>query len=168
MLDAVNHQGKFGEDYVRVLASAAGLVVYKEDIDHDGVDLGIKLPNAARGWSKAIEVQVKTTSVPSWKGGRLVFTGLSQSQFNKLAGPLFTVPRFLFVVIVPRSATEYAEPFTAGMLLRNLGYFMSLQDREPYPRPDGDRRARLELPAANVLTAAALRRLVDPGPMAPR
>ncbi|MDX6281510.1 MAG: hypothetical protein QOH03_2581, partial [Kribbellaceae bacterium] len=27
MLDALVHQGKFGEDYVRVLASAAGLLI---------------------------------------------------------------------------------------------------------------------------------------------
>ncbi|SQD99420.1 conserved hypothetical protein [Parafrankia sp. Ea1.12] len=36
MLDANQHQGKFGEDYVRVLASAAGLIVLKEDIDAAG------------------------------------------------------------------------------------------------------------------------------------
>ena len=32
MLDAKQHQGKFGEDYVRVLASAAGLIVLKDDL----------------------------------------------------------------------------------------------------------------------------------------
>jgi len=36
MLDAKQHQGKFGEDYVRVLASAAGLIVLKDDLDTDG------------------------------------------------------------------------------------------------------------------------------------
>jgi hypothetical protein len=38
MLDANQHQGKFGEDYVRVLASAAGLIVLKDDLDTDGID----------------------------------------------------------------------------------------------------------------------------------
>lgn len=33
MLDANDHRGKFGVDYVRVLASAAGLTVYKDDGD---------------------------------------------------------------------------------------------------------------------------------------
>ncbi|MQA98462.1 MAG: DUF4365 domain-containing protein, partial [Streptosporangiales bacterium] len=32
MLDSRNHQGKFGQDYVRVLASAAGLLVYTPDL----------------------------------------------------------------------------------------------------------------------------------------
>ena len=44
MLDARNHQGKFGTDYVRVLASAAGLLWSVDDIDMDGVDLCVKLP----------------------------------------------------------------------------------------------------------------------------
>lgn len=44
MLDARNHQGKFGADYVRVLASAAGLLWAEDDVDMDGVDLCVKQP----------------------------------------------------------------------------------------------------------------------------
>lgn len=33
VLDAQNHQGKFGQDYIRALASAAGLLVYEYDLD---------------------------------------------------------------------------------------------------------------------------------------
>ena len=36
-----NHQGYFGESFVRVLASAAGLVAGKQDIDVTGVDFSI-------------------------------------------------------------------------------------------------------------------------------
>ncbi len=32
VLDARNHQGKFGQDYVRALASAAGLIVCNFDL----------------------------------------------------------------------------------------------------------------------------------------
>jgi hypothetical protein len=164
MLDAINHQGKFGEDYIRVLASAAGLVVYKDDIDHDGIDLGIKLPNPVRSWSRSIEVQVKTTSAPTWDGAELVFDGLNQGQFNRLAGPDYTVPRYLFVVIVPRNAEEYADLFTAGLLLRNLGYFVSLHDRAPLAHPDRNRHVKVSVPAANVLTVGSLRALIERDP----
>src|SRR3954451_858547 len=119
MLDAHSHRGKFGEDYVRVLASAAGLTVYQDDLDHDGIDLGIRLPNPRRSWSKAIEVQVKTTATARWQGAQLIFDGLDQNQFNRLAGSEFTVPRYLFVVTVPSGGDAYADLFTAGMLLRN-------------------------------------------------
>lgn len=44
VLDARNHQGKFGQDYIRVLASAAGLLVYTPDLDYNGVDLLIRWP----------------------------------------------------------------------------------------------------------------------------
>jgi hypothetical protein len=66
------------------------------------------------------------------------------------------------VVIVPRDVNEYARLFTAGMMLRNIGYFLSLQDREPFARPERNRQIRIILPAANVLTVATLRRLIDP------
>ncbi|OLT15198.1 hypothetical protein BJF78_16505 [Pseudonocardia sp. CNS-139] len=163
MLDALNRQGKFGEDYVRVLASAAGLVVSTYSVDVDGVDLGIMVPNAAHGWSPQIAVQVKTTSVPTWRGGHLVFDGLNQVQFNKLAGADFTVPRYLFVVIVPPDADEYTAPISAGMLLRNLGYFVSLHDRGKLAEPDTRRHVRVEVPIANVLTTTAIRRLIESG-----
>ncbi len=48
VLDARIHQGTFGEDYVRVLASAAGLVVQTNYPDVDGVDLGLKFPRSRR------------------------------------------------------------------------------------------------------------------------
>jgi hypothetical protein len=167
MLDARNHKGKFGEDYVRVLASAAGLAVYQDDIDHDGIDLGIRLPNPRQSWSKAIEVQVKTTAAARWQGPNLVFNGLDENQFNRLAGPLFTVPRYLFVVTVPRDAGSYADLFTSGMLLRHIGYFLSLHDRPPFARPQRDSRVRVEVPVANVLTVSTLRALVERDPAEP-
>ena len=164
MLEAHNRQGKFGEDYVRVLASAAGLTVYQDNIDHDGIDLGIRLPNPPQSWSKAIEVQVKTTAVARWRGSHLMFNGLDEKQFNRLAGPLFTVPRYLFVVTVPRNVGSFADLFTGGMLLRHIGYFLSLHDRPPFARPQRSRRVGVEVPAANVLTATTLRALVERDP----
>ncbi len=161
MLDPNNHRGKFGEDYVRVLASAAGLTVYKDDIDFDGIDLGIRLPRAGHSWSKAIEVQVKTTSSPAWKGSELLFDGLNQLQFNRLAGADFTVPRFLFVVVVPKDAGAYAALFTEGMLLRNIGYFVSLRGEMPFADPEISRHRRVRVPSANVLTITSLRGLVE-------
>jgi hypothetical protein len=161
MLDPNNHRGKFGEDYVRVLASAAGLTVYKDDVDFDGIDLGIRLPNPRRSFSRAIEVQVKTTSTPQWQGPELVFDGLDRRQFNRLAGDGYTVPRFLFVVTVPREPDEYTDVYTSGLLLRNIGYYLSLQDRPPLDVPETRSRVRVRVPAANVLSVAALRRLVD-------
>lgn len=48
-------------------------------------------------------------------------------QFNKLAGPGFVVPRYLFLITVPRDVARYANLSHPGLLLRHIGYFASLQ-----------------------------------------
>ena len=168
MLDARSHQGKFGEDYIRVLASAAGLLVSQDDLDHDGVDFCIKLPGPSpRGWSPRIDVQVKTSSRPKQRAAAFDFDGLNQRQFNKLAGPDYVVPRFLFLVVVPAKSDQYAALNTGGLLLRDVGYYVSLRDRMPVDKPRGDRHIRVTVPTANVLTVTTLRRLIEPMPGQP-
>ena len=164
MLDARNHQGKFGADYVRVLASAAGLIWSEDDVDLDGVDLCIKLPGRTpRGFSPRIEAQVKTVSSLDAVKGVVNFDGLDHAQFNKLAGSDFTVPRYLFLVHVPRSTNSYADLSTSGLLLRYIGYYLSLSDREPLTSSDRNRRIRVKIPLSNVLTVTSLRTLVTGG-----
>jgi hypothetical protein len=162
MLDAKQHQGKFGEDYVRVLASAAGLIVFTYDLDADGVDLGFRATGRyGKAYSPAIEAQVKTWSKPSRSSGHLDYRGLNEWQFNKLAGPDFTVPRFLFVICVPADNRSYAASMTDGVILRHLGYFVSLREENQIPQADRTRKRLVKVPTANVLTAAALRRLTE-------
>jgi hypothetical protein len=79
------HQGKFGEDYVRVLAFAAGLLVMKDDPDVEGIDLGFRATGQhGRVSSPAIEARIKTWSAPSVSSGYPVSRGLSERQFNTL------------------------------------------------------------------------------------
>lgn len=162
MLDARNHQGKFGEDYVRALASAAGLIVYKYDLDIDGIDLGLRLPGrVGRVLSPAIEVQVKSWSKSHHSAGEWYFDGLTETQFNKLAGADFTVPRFLFLVCVPKDPSQYATLQTDGMLLRQLGYFQSLENQARIAEPSRTRRRPVRVPLSNVLTIRSLVGLVS-------
>lgn len=163
MLDTRNHQGKFGADYVRALASAAGLLVFGYDLDVDGVDLGFRLPGPVGGAvSPAIEVQVRSTSAARLAHGEWYFDGLNEVQFNKLAGTDFTIPRFLVLVCVPPRPGEYADFRTDGMLLRRLGYFVSLENEPRIPEPDRHRRRPVRVPVGNVLTVRSLRGLIHP------
>lgn len=165
MLDPNQHQGKFGEDYVRVLASAAGLVVTKEDIDADGIDLGFKaLGSRARTHSSIIEAQVKTWSTPSGSAGYLTYRGLDEWQFNRLAGPNFSIRRYLFLICVPAESHLYASSLTDGVMLRHLGYYLSLETEQPIAEPDRSRKRAVRVPIANVLTAVTLRRLTEMQP----
>lgn len=144
-----------------MLASAAGLIWSQDDVDLDGVDLCLKLPGRTRnGFSPRIEVQVKTVSRLQDRRGLIDFDNLDQVQFNKLAGPGFTVPRYLFVVHVPTSAAQYADLHTSGLLLRHIGYYLSLESRDPLPEPSSKRHVRVKIPVSNVLTAASIRALV--------
>nr|WP_281280972.1 DUF4365 domain-containing protein [Actinocorallia herbida] len=156
-----NRQGKFAEDYVRVLASAAGLLVYTYDLDLDGIDLGLRYPGrAGRVASPAIEVQVKSWSRPRVGEGRLVYDGLDEVQFNKLVDGPFSVPRFLFLVVMPRADGAYTRVETDGLMLRQLAYFHDLSGERAVARPDKGKQRRVRVPLGNVLTERSLRALV--------
>ncbi|GAA0961170.1 DUF4365 domain-containing protein [Actinocorallia libanotica] len=161
MLDRLNHQGKFAEDYVRALGSAAGLLVYKNDLDQDGVDLGFRYPGRG-GYvsSPAIEVQVKSWSAPVSKGAELHFRGLNEVQYNKLVEGPFLVPRYLFVVVVPTDSDQYARVETDGLILSRLCYYRGFEGERPIPSPDKSRYPAVPVPLGNVLTVRALRELV--------
>jgi hypothetical protein len=161
MLEANNHQGKFGEDYIRVLASAAGLIVSTPDLDHDGIDLGIRWPGrVGMAASPAIDVQVKSWSSARVPGGSYRFGGLNEVQFNQLAGRDYTVPRYLFLVIVPRDASTYSELFSEGMLLRHQAFYASLREEPLVEAPSSRRHRAVSVPVGNVLTVPSLRRLL--------
>jgi hypothetical protein len=162
VLDGRNHQGKFGQDYVRVLASAAGLLVYEFDLDRDGIDLGLRFPGPlSDAASPGIEVQVKSWSTPRPSAGSWRYDGLYEDQFNKLAGD-YAIPRYLFLVHVPSDRRSYADVGPDGMLLRYQGYFQSFQHEPRIAQPDGKRRRPVLVPTANVLTVRALHGLVHP------
>ncbi|GAB2861586.1 hypothetical protein GCM10022221_71650 [Actinocorallia aurea] len=156
-----NRQGKFAEDYVRVLASAAGLLVYTYDLDLDGIDLGLRYSGrAGKVASPAIEVQVKSWSRPRVGEGRLVYDGLDEVQFNKLVDGPFSVPRYLFLVVMPPGDVAYTRVETDGLTLRQLAYFTDLAGERPVARPSRERRRRVRIPLGNVLTERTLRALV--------
>jgi hypothetical protein len=150
------------DTYVRVLASAAGLIVLKDDLDADGVDLGFRATGRyGRVYSPTIEAQIKTWSKPSGSSGHLIYRGLNEWQFNRIAGLHFTVPRFLFAICVPADKQRYAASMTDGVMLRHLGYFVSLRSEELIKEPDRRRKRAVKVPIANVLTASTLRRLTE-------
>ncbi|MFC0042711.1 DUF4365 domain-containing protein [Actinomadura rayongensis] len=161
MLDPWNHQGKFAEDYVRALASAAGLLVYKDDLDYDGIDLGFRYPGRAGHMSSpSVEVQIKSCSNPRFSGGELLYDGLTEVQYNKLVDGPFTVPRYLFVVVVPQDRDSFATVETRGTLLSQLAYFHGFEGEAAIPEPKARSRHRVRVPLANVLTARTLLDLV--------
>jgi hypothetical protein len=85
-------------------------------------------------------------------------------QFNKLAGGDYTVPRYLFLVVVPDDPGEYTEISADGMLLRFQGYYLSLSAEDPVDNPKSDRKRAVHVPIGNILTVRTLLTLMFPEP----
>lgn len=158
-----NHQGYFGESFVRVLVSAAGLIAGQQDVDHTGVDFSIDFPGT-RGTARfpKIEAQVKSWSIP--KGSDLHWHyPMDVKNYNDLAGEGFAVPRYLFLVIVPADVQQFADADETAMRLRYCGYWTSLRD-QPLIDPDAQQKVTVRVPKKNLLTVSGLRALLHPVP----
>lgn len=163
-LDPNQHQGLFGESFVRVLASAAGLIVARAELDVTGDDFTISHKGLLGDTRHPkIDVQVKSWSRRRavWKEGHWRYT-MKAKHFNELAGTGFALPRFLVLVIVPDDCADYATTRHDVVELKHAAYWLSLQDRQPV---DGapDRKIPVDVPGTNRLTVDALRALLTPG-----
>ncbi|WP_018349617.1 DUF4365 domain-containing protein [Longispora albida] len=130
------HQGLHGEGFVHALASAAGLVTSRLNIDVLGIDWLIACPDPVDGSHPPMaEFQVKSSSRERFTDGKLSFQ-LKTAHFNHLAGAGRQRPRFLAVVLVPPKKEDYAECTDDAMELARAAYWVSLADREPIPLGD--------------------------------
>lgn len=164
-LDHRQHQGLFGEAFVRVLASAAGLVVARADLDVTGEDFTISY-KGARGDKRhpKIDVQVKSwiksKADASWRNGSWLYR-MRAASFNEIAGDDFSLPRFLFVVIVPDDVVDYARCEAGQMALSHSAYWVSLADHTLVD-PAAQATVAVEIPQENILTVDSLRNLLHP------
>lgn len=149
----MSEQGEFARGYVRALASAAGLRVSVHEVHRDGVDVGLRYPATV---SPALEAQVGWALRPGGDSAEWWFDGLDEERFNRLVGDDFTVPRYLFLLVLPENG-RYTDFESDGMFLRHLGYFHSLRNESPVA---GGARHRVRVPKANVLTVPRLRMLL--------
>jgi hypothetical protein len=158
-----NHQGYFGECFIRVLAGAAGLIAGEQDVDVTGVDLSITSPGTS-GTIRfpMIEAQVKTWRNPRGSDEAWHYS-LSVPRFNNLAGTDFAVPRFLFLVIVPPDVDRFAEADANALRLYHCGYWVSLAKHNPIPL-SFRQSTTIRIPKRNLLTVEALKALLSPLP----
>jgi hypothetical protein len=159
-----NHQGYFGESFVRVLVSAAGLIAGQQDVDHTGVDFTIDFPGT-RGTARfpKIEAQVKSWSSPKGTDAHWHYP-MDVNHYNNLAGGGFSVPRYLFLVVVPADVREFAHVDETSMRLSHCGYWASLYDL-PELDPATQQHVTVHVPKRNVLTVNGLRALLRPVPV---
>lgn len=161
-LDPNQHQGVFGEAFVAVLATAAGLTVSRPYPDVTGEDftLGHKGRLVGRRHPK-IDVQVKSwsRSQATWRDGVWKYR-MQANHFNDLADSALPLRRYLFLVIVPADATQYAVGGEGQLILSHAAYWVHLQGRDLVD-PSVQATVSVDVPATNLLTVDSLRDLIE-------
>jgi hypothetical protein len=125
-----------------------------------GVDLFVYGTEEIGGDVPLLAIQVKSWSVPREHDGHWQYNGLSEKQFNRLAGPLRTIPRLLALVVVPPDATQFGDAKDDRLMLRKAAYWLSLRDREKIPEAT-DRKVQVRVPQRNLLTVDTMKWLCE-------
>ncbi|WP_406731775.1 DUF4365 domain-containing protein [Streptomyces sp. NBC_01794] len=155
-----NHQGDFGEQFVRALATAANLNV-SNSRDRLGIDWELTYPG--RGGTRRfpqIQAQVKCWSKPKGSGDSWRYP-LRVHNYNLLSGRDYYHPRFLFLVVVPEDSDEWVEATHEGLLLRHAAYWACFHDHELTDKSKDD-KLTVSVPKANLLTTGTLHGLFGP------
>lgn len=150
------HQGHFGECFIAVLAAAAGLQISKSVPDASGEDYELKSPSRGSRDFPRLEAQVKSWSRPRGSDNHWRYDGLTEKQFDSLAGGGFRVPRYLFLVIVPDAVDAYSDVDHECLRLNHAAYWASFADDERPTAPSADKRRPVEVPKDNLLDVKAL------------
>lgn len=163
-LDKNGWQGLYGESFIRALACSAGLIPVKKDLEYDGVDFQLGYPGRFGSLRHpAIEVQVKSWSSPKSDGEHYKYP-LKVSNYMELVGELgkdLTYARFLFLVIVPKSADDYTSQSVDTLSLRHASYWTSLME-QPLPLQNSSTKT-VYIPKRNLLTVDSLLELLKYG-----
>jgi hypothetical protein len=162
-VDRSNHQGGYGEAFIRVLIAAAGLRLAKPEPDLDGIDFCLwpDRIGALRGArSTPISVQVKSYAVPDEPTAHWRYR-LEVPHFNALADPETVFPTYLFLVVVPPDPDDYTAAHPDGLLLSRGAYWHSLQNEKLLTGPSKGAKKTVSVPKANLLTVDSLRTLVS-------
>jgi hypothetical protein len=150
------HQGDFGETFIRALAAAANLDALRADRDRAGVDWTLRYPAAhGRRGFPLIDVQVKSWSDPRGNDAAWRYP-LEVKNYNWLAGRDYLVPRFLFLVVVPRQAAAWTDISAERLMLRHAAYWACFHDVLPLPGRNRSSTYTVRVPRANLLDIRAL------------
>jgi len=120
-----------------------------------GIDLHITSTTEVRDDYPLIRVQVKSWSAPQGNDDAWRYRGLTEKQFNFLAGTR-TIPTFLFLVMVPSDIRNYALADDQLLRLSHAAYWRSLADEPKIPDASANRKVTVTVPRQNLLTSESL------------
>lgn len=145
---------KFGEAYVRAVAASARCKVGRYENDTDSDDLLIRRP----GSFKNLWLQLKTTAVPVWRSGELLFD-LSVKNYEDLrVSALNYEPGILVVTVVPTSTQRWLTHSHQSLIYRHCSYWLFLGG---FPPTTNHTKERVRVPGTQVFDAMQLQGIMD-------
>lgn len=152
-MELSNQKEQFSIAYVRAIASVAGFVISRQEVDEDSVDLTMSARGTSGTYrSPKLDIQLKCTARDLVHGDFLHFP-LPRKNYEELRGSRFLVPRILVVVTVPEALDDWLLQSEDELILRRCGYWSSLRDA---PETPNDESITVRIPRANRFTVPVL------------
>ena len=148
-------KNQIGLIYVEAVAAMAGYCVATLRSDYDSIDVQLK---SRVGRKNQLEFQVKCSSLIVGENSEFAFR-LRKKNYDDLRADTL-VPRYLLVVVMPRTMGDWMRQSERRMNLRRCGYWTSLLG---LPERINVATVTVKVPRANHLTPTALQLLMDRG-----
>ncbi|HEY7422650.1 MAG TPA: DUF4365 domain-containing protein [Gemmataceae bacterium] len=150
---------QFSIAYVRAVAAAAGVNIYRPEVDADSLDIGFAVRSIiGRLRPPRLEAQLKCTTENGDGAANLRFE-LKIKNYNELRGA-HLVPRVLIVVVVPKRPQDWLSQDHESLALHHCGYWLSLRDM---PEMTNRKSVIVRIPRTQIFTVAALRQFLGAG-----
>lgn len=160
MMDLSQRKEQWSRVYVRAIATAAGYAVSTPEVDQESIDLSVSgclvadVPCPPR-----IDLQLKGTSDAQVRDDCLIYR-LKRKNYDELryTASQVLVPRLLVVVLIPKKEPDWHAQTEEELVIRQCGYWVSLQGQEPNAGR-GD-KVQVRLPRCNILSVKGLQELM--------
>ena len=162
-MDLNDQKAAFSEAYARAIASIAGLICLKQDLDKDSVDISFKSPASPY---VIVEAQLKCTSRTDVVVGNEIRFPLPVKNYNDLRAATI-MPRILIILILPeKSANQEEQPqlwinqTPESLALLKCAYWTNLGD-SPQTYNQSSVTVTIPMDDAHIFKPSVLTTLID-------
>jgi hypothetical protein len=150
---------QFSIAFVRAVAAAAGVNIYRPEVDDDSVDIGFCTRVVRnRAMRPRLEAQLKCSAGVEEDETAYRFP-LKVKNYDELRGDDI-VPRVLILVIVPADANAWLTLTAEQLVLRKAAYWVNLAG---LPETANTAAVTVSIPKKQLFDVASLRQLLGQG-----
>ena len=158
-MTAEQQKEQFSIAYVRAIAAAARVNIYRVEVDEDSIDIGFSIKSVA-GQPQSPKLDAQLKCVTKLTGNAKAFRyPLKLKNYDELVGKHY-IPRILIVVLVPKSPKDWIDQSTDRLALMRCGYWVSLRD---LPESTNSSKITIDLPRKQLFSVDALKKLLPTG-----